>query len=67
MPLVSLEKLFDRECHAKVWKQICAVHKDKSTMAIAPRFKTTGIYVMGMINPKPNVKLKHKITVLTHQ
>ena len=40
-------------------KKMCTVHKDKAPIITDPRYKTTVMHVMDIVNPKLNVKTKH--------
>ena len=57
--LISLGKLCDGGCEAKITSKMCTVSKNERPIIKAPRCKTTGMCVMDITKPLPNVKLKH--------
>ena len=58
--LISLGKLCDGGCEAKLNSKMCTVYKDERPIIKAPRCKATGMYVMDVTKPLPNVKLKQR-------
>jgi len=52
--LMSLGKLCDGGCEAKVTSKMCTVSKDERPIIKAPRCKSTGMYVMDITKPLPN-------------
>jgi len=51
--LISLGKLCDDGCEAKINKNLCKVYKNKETILTAPRCPKTGMYVMNIQHPNP--------------
>ena len=51
--LISLGKLCDDGCEAKINKNVCKVYKYGETILTAPRCSNTGMYVLDILHPNP--------------
>ena len=51
--LISLGKLCDDGCEAKINKNICKVYKEDETILTALRCPNTGMYVLDILRPNP--------------
>ena len=51
--LISLRKLCDDGCEARINKIVCKVHKGDKTILTAPRYSNTGMCVMDINHPNP--------------
>ena len=51
--LISLRKLYNDGCEAKINKKVCKVYKENKTILIAPRCSNTSICVMDINHPNP--------------